>query len=326
MCLYPRLIQNPKYKKNKKNGGQVPPVFDMRQTLVPIGCQKCKECRKQKANGWKVRLMEDIKTNTNGVFVTLTMSDESYAKLMHEVLKDSKPTAYDLDNAIAKKGTRLFLERWRKKYKTSIRHWLITELGHKGTENIHIHGIIWTDNKTEIAKIWGYGFVYLGKWVNEKTVNYMVKYVNKVDPQHKHYIPIILTTAGIGNNYTKREEAKSNKYKEEETKETYRLRNGANIAMPNYYRNKIYTEREREELWLYKLNKQERWINGIRIDISNGEEEYNEALKYAQEENKRLGYGGINETWEEEQYERERRMIKQQERIINKKKKKKNNK
>ena len=30
MCLYPTLIKNPKYKPNKKNGGQVPPVLDKR--------------------------------------------------------------------------------------------------------------------------------------------------------------------------------------------------------------------------------------------------------------------------------------------------------
>ena len=31
----------------------------------------------------------------------------------------------------------------------SVRHWLITELGHNGTENIHLHGIIWTNKNIE---------------------------------------------------------------------------------------------------------------------------------------------------------------------------------
>ena len=48
MCLYPKLIQNPKYKKNKKNGGNVPTPQDDRVLLVPIGCGKCFECMKQK--------------------------------------------------------------------------------------------------------------------------------------------------------------------------------------------------------------------------------------------------------------------------------------
>ena len=33
-----------------------------------------------------------------------------------------------------------------------------------------------------------------------------------------------------------------NKYKGEDTKETYRCKNGAKINLPIYYRNKIYTE------------------------------------------------------------------------------------
>ena len=43
MCLYPRLIKNPKYKPNKKNGGRVPPILDSRVLAVPIGCGKCLE-------------------------------------------------------------------------------------------------------------------------------------------------------------------------------------------------------------------------------------------------------------------------------------------
>ena len=41
---------------------------------------------------------------------------------------------YELDNAIAAYAIRKFLERWRKKFKKSLRHWLVTELGHNGIE------------------------------------------------------------------------------------------------------------------------------------------------------------------------------------------------
>ena len=74
MCLYPKLIKNPKYKANKKNGGQVPPIFDDRVVMVPIGCGKCMECCKQKANNWRVRLHEEIKKDNSGTFVTLTFN------------------------------------------------------------------------------------------------------------------------------------------------------------------------------------------------------------------------------------------------------------
>ena len=48
MCLYPRLIKNPKYKPNKKNGGKVNPPLDYRTMYVPIGCGVCMECCKKK--------------------------------------------------------------------------------------------------------------------------------------------------------------------------------------------------------------------------------------------------------------------------------------
>ena len=36
-------------------------------------------------------------------------------------------------------------------------------------------------------------------------------------------------------------------------------------GLPIYYRNLIYTEEEREKLWIEKLNKGERWIGGSCI-------------------------------------------------------------
>ena len=85
MCLYPRLVKNPKYRKNKKNGGIIPDMPDQRVGLVPIGCGMCMECMKKRKNEWKIRLMEDIKEHRNGVFVTFTFSNEAYKKLATEV-------------------------------------------------------------------------------------------------------------------------------------------------------------------------------------------------------------------------------------------------
>jgi hypothetical protein len=49
MCLYPKFIRNRKYTVTKKNGGNVPEVKDKRALMVPVGCGKCIECKKQKA-------------------------------------------------------------------------------------------------------------------------------------------------------------------------------------------------------------------------------------------------------------------------------------
>ena len=49
--------------------------------------------------------------------------------------------------------------------------------------------------------------------------------------------------------------SKNNKYKENgETNTTYRFRNGSKIQLPSYYKNKLYTEEERDKLWTKLLD------------------------------------------------------------------------
>lgn len=317
MCLFPKIIKNRKYTKTKKNGGVIPAIKDKRVQYVPVGCGKCMECRKQRARQWNVRLHEEIKTNKNGKFITLTFTDESLEKIAKTITGLS---GYNLENEIATKATRWFLERWRKKYKKSVRHWFVTELGQTNTERIHIHGLLFTNETEEtIQKLWQYGRIGIGEYVNEKTINYITKYVTKQDGKHKEYESKILTSAGIGKNYIKSAQAQKNKYKENGTKETYTTNQGIQLNLPIYYRNQIYTEEEREKLWLEKLDEQIRWVDGRKSDISNNENHYYELLKEARRKNQELGYGTNHINWERKRYENERRNINKLKQINKKK-------
>lgn len=321
MCLYPKLIRNPKYLPNKKNGGQVPPFSDERVLHVPIGCGKCIECLKQKAGNWKTRLMEDITDHKNAIFVTLTFSNEKIEKLNEEIPQNI--TGYTRDNAIATLATRRFLERWRKHHKKSVRHWLVTELGQNGTENIHLHGLIYTDNPEIIKKHWQYGYVFTGEYVNQATINYIVKYIHKKDDKHKEYTPIILTSAGIGRIYTTKKKSRENEFKGEDTRTYYRTEKGNKIALPIYIRNKLYTEEEREKLWLIQLNKNVRYVLGQEIDVSKNFDSYFKILEEARKFNKKLGYGSDEHNWQRKKYENQLRQIKLTQRIDNNKNKNK---
>ena len=186
MCLYPSLIRNKKYTPNQKNGGIVDysgfikGEKDRRVLTVPVGCGECMECRKQKAQEWQTRMLEDVRHNKNGKFITLTFSNKKIKEYAEKVTYKEKKVrngikkswkdkngklrvrynyitvkkeivlkGYETDNAIATLAVREWLEKWRKKFGKSLRHWLVTELGHRGTENIHLHGIVWTDENTE---------------------------------------------------------------------------------------------------------------------------------------------------------------------------------
>ena len=145
-----------------------------------------------------------------------------------------------------------------------------------------MHGILWAETtKEEVEAIWSYGFVWEGKFVNERTINYIVKYIHKIDEDHKGYKPIVLTSAGIGKNYIERGDAKNNQYKKGETDERYTFKNGRKSNLPIYYRNKIYTEAEREKLWIEKLDKKERWVGGEKVSGKRKDwENYEETRKY----------------------------------------------
>ena len=75
-------------------------------------------------SGWRHRStkLSEIKDRNDGKFITLTFSNESIKKLVNVPATKNWPgmselTGYDLDNEIAIRATRLFLERWRKEYK-----------------------------------------------------------------------------------------------------------------------------------------------------------------------------------------------------------------
>lgn len=305
MCLFPKLIPNPKYKPNKKNNYNPPICTDERLKFVPIGCGVCIECCRKKMREWQTRLNEEIRENKNAYYVTLTFSEEELEKLC----KEKKQTE---SNYIAGIAIRRFLERYRKKNKTSFKHWLITELGQEKehTERIHLHGIIWGDIE-EIKKHWNYGIFDIGDYCNEKTINYIIKYITKIDTKHKGYKPQIFCSKGIGKSYIDKNKFEKNKYIPEKTNESYRLKSGMKTNLPIYYRNYIYSEKQRELLWLEKLNKQERWILGQKIDISNenGIKLFEEIQKNAQEKNKKLGYGDDTQKWKKKNYNVTNRII-----------------
>jgi hypothetical protein len=336
MCLYPKLINNRKYVANKKNGGNIPPIPDERVKIVTASCGKCMECRKQKMREWQVRLSEELRTQELPAwFVTMTYSEKSlqeldnqieyeHKKIKRKLYKEKKLAGhqrnkenylegYNRDNEIARLSVRRFTERWRKKFGKTVRHWIVTELGTNKTERLHLHGIVWCQNKADIKERWQYGGVYIGEWCNNETIAYIVKYLNKSDKIHKEYIPKMFVSQGIGRKYLNRKDKELNKYKEGGgTDELYRTRDGLKLALPIYYRNKIYTENEREKLWIEKLDKEERYILGRKVK---NEEDYYKTLEEARKVNKTLGYGDNKIDWNRKEYEQTRRNLKRLKRI-----------
>lgn len=300
MCLFPRLLKNPKYQQNKKNGGVIPDMQDIRVRYVPVACGNCIECRKAKAREWQVRLNEELKRTKYAYFITLDFEPTQLKQLCEKYnLKES--------NAVAGKAVRLFLERVRKDYKKSIKHWLITELGQTNTERIHLHGIFFLDfpiNNDWLRKYWRYGErADTGQYCNARTINYIIKYVTKIDTRHKNFKAQIFCSKGLGSNYITEFAKQKHKYKGTDTKDYYTLPNGAKVNLPIYYRNKLFTEEEREKLWCDKLDKDTRYIFGTEIAQASKNQKYLlKVIEKAQETNKAIGYGDHSAEWKKEDY------------------------
>lgn len=294
MCLYPKLILNKKYCSTKKNKGVIPPCPDERLRYVTAACGECYECRKQKQRAWVTRMTEELKQNPNAGFYTLTIDDEHYKKLSKECKSKD-------ENTIATYALRMFLERIRKKLKKSIKHWCITELGHEKSERIHLHGIFWGCGiESIIREKWQNGFIFTGNYVSQRTINYITKYMLKTDLDHPKFKGKVLCSAGIGKGYEKSTNAENNKFKGKDTNETYRLPNGAKTNLPIYYRNKIYSEEEREALFLSKVEKGIIWICGEKCFIDDYSS-YINLLEYHRNRASKL-YHDNPQNWEEAKY------------------------
>lgn len=330
MCINPRLHLNPKYLPNNKNGGNPPVLLDDRVKYVPIGCGVCYECLKKKSNSWKVRLFEEVKDEKDWSFVTFTFSPDSLEYLRNKVNEDYwkeygkvvdvktgevKGNIPDIhkstdDNAVATYAIRKFLERWRKLTGKSVKHFFVTEKGHKGTHRIHLHGIIKSRDFDFIENRWGYGWIFPGdetnrknNYVNNKSINYISKYITKVDMVNKGFFGKILCSPGIGKKYTESINFQYHKFEEKLTKDHYINYRGGKMCLPIYYRNYAYTESEREKLWIYKIEEQVRYVFGERINIStlDGMNNYYNTLMYYRIINRKLGYI-TQDDWEYSKY------------------------
>lgn len=295
MCLYEQKLLNTKYLTNKKNKGNIPNCNDTRQLYIKVGCGWCSECRRQLSNNWRIRLYEELKANKNCLFVTLSFSPENIQKLEEDMynknwrgLGENEIKQTDV-NLLAAYAVRMWSERWRKFNKKAPKHWLITELGETNSERIHLHGLIWGDKKL-LEKTWKYGNIYIGKWVDERTINYIVKYVTKIDKLHEGYKQKIFVSKGIGKNYIENNKSK-HKYLNDKTNTTYLTRNGIKLGLPRYYKEKLWSEEEREKLWSLKLDENSIFLGKEKIKLDSNVNIFNRKLSSVRDNDKKANYG-----------------------------------
>lgn len=189
------------------------------------------------------------------------------------------------------------------------RYWLKPELGHINTERLHIHGFMWVSNPEDIESVWGYGNVKLDL-IDSNAIKYATKYINKPDKEHDNYIGKVFCSKGIGWAWTKTATAERYKRAKEKAASYLRLKDGRKINIPTYLRRKLFTDETREKQWLELLDKNERYVMGTKIQVTEDErgyDEYLKAIQHAQAENELLGYP--KNPWGQKKYMQTRKRL-----------------
>lgn len=204
---------------------------------IPVPCSKCPPCKKRRTSGWSFRLVKEGERSTSALFVTLTY-DTKYVPI-------SEKGFMNLDKTHVQK----FMKRLRKLSNTKLKYYACGEYGSKRMRP-HYHIILFNSDKEKVEKAWALdnkpiGQIYIGE-VNEASIGYTLKYMTKKGKIPMHYNDdrqkeFSLMSKGLGSNYLTKNMIKWHKA-DIEKRMFCNLKDNKKIAMPRYYKDKIYSK------------------------------------------------------------------------------------
>lgn len=228
-------------------------------------CGRCEPCLRRRISGWSFRLMQEDKDATSAYFVTFTY-DTDHVPIT--------PAGYMTLN---KRHIQLFFKRLRKSMygnkKGNLKYYVAGEYGtikyrphyHAILFNADLYELIGQENAGRInnhspqldgsfqftCPHWPYGSITVGR-VSEASVGYSLKYMLKPGriPLHKkddRMPEFQLASKRVGARYL-------DYMTEWHNADIYAryyipLNNDAKIALPRYYKDKIYTKEQREHIY-----------------------------------------------------------------------------
>lgn len=207
---------------------------------VPVPCGKCPPCKLRRVNQWVFRLMQEEKRSSSAHFVTLT-----YDTTTVPISANGFPTLKKLD-------LQNYFKRLRKLCpKHKIKYYAVGEYGTKN-KRPHYHAIIYNVPDTQLFfDAWSIngqhlGSIHIGQ-VNNNSVAYTMKYIDKPHYKRLHgrddrakEFPIM--SKQLGANYLS--DAVVKYHQRDLTTNFVTQPGGQRIALPRYYRQKIYTDEQ----------------------------------------------------------------------------------
>lgn len=203
---------------------------------TPVPCGKCPECKKRRASAWSFRLMKEYERAESGSFVTLTYDP------------DNVPLSQNGFMTLNKRDLQLFFKRLRKMHPdTKLKYYAVGEYG-ETYKRPHYHIILFNAKVELIHHAWKLGLIHIGT-LTEASVGYTLKYMckekaTKLFKRDDRAPERSYMSKGLGENYLTPQMIKW--HKDKPTERVYAVTSDSKkIALPRYYRNKIYSEEER---------------------------------------------------------------------------------
>lgn len=217
---------------------------DEKGTLVP--CMKCPKCIARRISGWSFRLLQEYKVSSSAQFLTLTYDTNNLDELNFK--------SHGL--SLSKRHLQLYFKRLRKAQrgfiKRPIKYYAVGEYGGKRTRP-HYHIILFNAELRTVDLAWNKGMVHVGQ-VNAATVGYCLKYMTKQSQKRNRFDDRVnefsVMSKGLGASYLTDEIRKYHSQSPEQSS-CIIIEGGKKIAMPRYYREKLFNEEKRKQLSEY---------------------------------------------------------------------------
>lgn len=233
--------------------------FYKKDTGMSFPCGKCLYCRQRRASGWSFRLIQHMRSNPLASFVTLTYNSDHVP-----FSKKNRMTLVKKDIQLWLKRLRIYQERkldiqfkrgyLSKYYGKKIMYYCAGEYGSKYGRP-HYHLILWNADPCCVISTWTdnekkpIGSIYFGQ-VTPASVGYTLKYISKEAKVPQYFgddrLPEFqLMSKGLGLDYL------SDNVKKYHLEDLFGRcyvsvkDSDIKIAMPRYYKERIYTSLER---------------------------------------------------------------------------------
>lgn len=239
-----------------------------------VPCGRCPNCLARRASGWSFRLMQQVKYSNSAEFLTLTYDN------------DHIPITRNGFMTLKTRDIQLFFKRLRKAHEKiqspagrpllPIKYYVAGEYGSRFMRP-HYHVILINADISLIDQSWSNengesrGLVHFDGHVSEASVGYTLKYMCKTSriPLHRNDDRLPergYMSKGLGLSYLTNQMV-SWHYADLYNRMYLNLPGGGKCGMPRYYKQKLYTPEEQEEIGIRAMNKmEEELLEKLRVD------------------------------------------------------------